>query len=142
MMGARPADVPRLPHGGRPMATDTTTRPSIEELDFPVIGMTCASCVRRVERALEKTAGVADASVNRATERASVRFDPSVASLDDLRAAVVKAGYGMRAEETTFDVTGMTCASCVRRVERALEKTAGVEAASVNLATEQATVRY
>jgi Cu+-exporting ATPase len=104
--------------------------------------MTCASCVRRVERALEKTAGVEHASVNLATERASVRFDPTVASLDDLRAAVEKAGYGIRAEETTFDVTGMTCASCVRRVERALEKTAGVEAASVNLATERATVRY
>ncbi|RIK38561.1 MAG: heavy metal translocating P-type ATPase, partial [Chloroflexi bacterium] len=125
------------------MATEpATTTPTLSELELPITGMTCASCVRRVERALEKTTGVEQAAVNLATERASVRFDPAQTSLDDLLAAVEKAGYGVRTEELTLDVTGMTCASCVRRVERALEKTPGVEQAAVNLATEQATVRY
>jgi Cu+-exporting ATPase len=98
--------------------------------------MTCASCVRRVERALEKTPGVVSASVNLATERATVAYDPAHASFDALRGAVEKAGYGVPAEEQTFEIEGMFCASCVRRVERALEKTAGVKSASVNLATE------
>src|SRR5215216_6662696 len=62
------------------------------ELSFPVTGMTCASCVRRVEKALAKVPGVAEASVNLATERARVLADPSV-GVDDLRAAVEKAGY-------------------------------------------------
>ncbi|MCO5177983.1 MAG: heavy metal translocating P-type ATPase, partial [Thermomicrobiales bacterium] len=111
------------------------------DISFPVEGMFCASCVRRVERALEKVPGVAGANVNLATERASVSYDPASVSLDDLRGAVEKAGYGIPAEDFTFDVEGMTCASCVRRVERALEKVPGVQHANVNLATEQASVR-
>jgi len=111
------------------------------DISFPVEGMFCASCVRRVERALEKVPGVAGANVNLATERASVSYDPASVSLDDLRGAVEKAGYGIPAEDLTFDVEGMTCASCVRRVERALEKVPGVQQANVNLATEQASVR-
>jgi P-type Cu+ transporter len=63
------------------------------EVDFPIEGMTCASCVRRVERALTKVEGVSDASVNLATERARVHFDPAIATPDTLRAAIEKAGY-------------------------------------------------
>jgi P-type Cu+ transporter len=65
------------------------------ELTLPVTGMTCASCVRRVEKALNRVEGVQEASVNLATEKAHVAFDPSVASLDQLRAAVEKAGYAL-----------------------------------------------
>jgi len=120
----------------------TTSEPEkTADISFPVEGMFCASCVRRVERALEKVPGVAGANVNLATERASVSYDPAAVSLADLRGAVEKAGYGIPAEEFTFDVEGMTCASCVRRVERALEKVPGVQQANVNLATEQASVR-
>jgi len=120
----------------------TTSEPEkTTDISFPVEGMFCASCVRRVERALEKVPGVAGANVNLATERASVSYDPAAVSLADLRGAVEKAGYGIPAEEFTFDVEGMTCASCVRRVERALEKVPGVQQANVNLATEQASVR-
>ena len=114
---------------------------NITDISFPVEGMTCASCVRRVERALEKMPGVATANVNLATERASVSYDPTTVSVEALRGAVEKAGYGVPEEDYTFDVEGMTCASCVGRVERALKKTPGVEEASVNLATEQARVR-
>jgi Cu+-exporting ATPase len=106
--------------------------------------MTCAACVRRIEKSLSKVEGVASATVNLATERATVVYDPSRVSLDTLKAAVEKAGYGVRDEtaELTLPVTGMTCAACVRRVEKALRAVSGVTAASVNLATEKATVRF
>src|SRR3982750_2971261 len=76
------------------MATQTQTAPegATREISFPVEGMTCASCVRRVEKALARVPGVAEASVNLATERARVLADPSV-GVDELRAAVEKAGY-------------------------------------------------
>jgi Cu+-exporting ATPase len=118
------------------------------ELSFSVTGMTCASCVARVERALKKVPGVREASVNLATERARVVYDPTVARLDDLRAAVERAGYGvgsLPAEavgEAQLAIEGMTCASCVARVERALKKVPGVQEASVNLAAERARVRF
>src|SRR5437868_2380075 len=114
----------------------------IAEMMFPVDGMTCASCVRRVERALSKVDGVQSADVNLATEQATVRYDPSIASMAALRGAVEKAGYTVPAEEATLPIEGMTCASCVRRVEKALAKLPGVESVAVNLATEQATVKY
>ena len=105
-----------------------------------VTGMSCASCVMRVERALEAVAGVKEASVNLATEEASVSADASVTA-DSLAAAVRKAGYDVASAETTLGVEGMTCASCVARVEKALLRVPGVAGATVNLATEKATIR-
>nr|WP_226813755.1 heavy metal translocating P-type ATPase [Bordetella pertussis] len=102
-------------------------------------GMTCASCVGRVERALKAVPGVSDAVVNLATERADVRF----AGAPDVGAAVQaveQAGYAVAASTMELAVSGMTCASCVGRVERALKAVPGVRAASVNLATERAHV--
>ncbi|QIN81163.1 heavy metal translocating P-type ATPase (plasmid) [Rubrobacter marinus] len=105
--------------------------------------MTCASCVRRVERALGKKEGVASASVNFAAEKATVEYDPKATNPEELVGAIEGAGYGTDVRETTFGVTGMTCASCVGRVERALKKKVpGVLDANVNLASERATVRY
>jgi Cu+-exporting ATPase len=98
--------------------------------------------VRRVERTLSEKEGVAEASVNFAAEKASVTYDPTTTNPDDLIGAIRDAGYGADVRETTFGVTGMTCASCVGRVERALEKVPGVLEASVNLANERATVEY
>jgi Cu+-exporting ATPase len=112
------------------------------ELTLPIGGMTCASCVRRVERALQKVDGVAEAGVNLATERATVKYDPSLVTLDSLKAAVERAGYTVPTEEVSLPIEGMTCASCVRRVEKGLAKLPGVESVAVNLATEQATVKY
>lgn len=105
-------------------------------------GMTCASCVVRVERALKRSPGVLDASVNLGTERATVRFDPALASRSSLVEVVERAGYGVRGSEISLTVRGMTCANCVNRVERALKKVEGVLDANVNLATERATVVY
>jgi len=122
-----------------PSTADLSAR---QEISLPITGMTCASCVRRVERTLGKVAGVGAASVNLATEQATVSYDPALVSLADLEGAVERAGYGVRHEEISLPVTGMTCASCVRRVERALGRVPGVQAVAVNLATERATVDF
>src|SRR3954447_23501366 len=128
----------RTTTSGSPTATPAATR----EVSLPITGMTCASCVRRVERTLGKVAGVASANVNLATEQATVAYDPAQVHLADLEAAVEKAGYGVRREEIVLPVRGMTCASCVRRVERAIAKVPGVQSVAVNLATERATIDY
>ena len=107
-----------------------------------ISGMTCASCVARVERNLSKVEGVDEVGVNLATEKASISYDPEQADLGALLGSIKKSGYEPRSAETSFGVTGMTCANCVSRVERKLGKTEGVLEASVNLATERATVRY
>ena len=104
--------------------------------------MTCASCVARVEGALSKLDGVQTASVNLATEKASVTFDPEKVTVPRLLEAVKERGYTPVTAQTSLSVKGMTCASCVGRVERALKKTAGVLGANVNLATERANVTY
>jgi Cu+-exporting ATPase len=150
-------------------AASRPTEHSAKDVSFAVTGMTCASCVRRIEKALQKVQGVSDASVNLATERAKVVYDPSVTGIEQLRAAVERAGYGVgdmpteaphdreagaqpvesanvAATEGTGEVLlpieGMTCASCVTRVEKALRRVPGVQEASVNLATEKARVSF
>jgi|DewCreStandDraft_2_1066082.scaffolds.fasta_scaffold00260_57 Cu+-exporting ATPase len=129
-------------HQAAPSQTDGLQPDGRLLLSLPIEGMTCASCVRRVERALSKVPGVQSASVNLATERATVTADPRQVSLQDVIQAVEQAGYGVRTAELTLPIEGMTCASCVRRVERALLRLPGVVSAAVNLATEKATVRY
>jgi P-type Cu+ transporter len=127
-----PAPAPKPASGPTPSAPQNT-------IDLPVGGMTCASCASRVERALAKLAGVQRATVNLATETASVAVDKSVGAAA-LIAAVRAAGYTVSETETTLSIGGMTCASCVARVEKALLKVPGVTRSSVNLATEQASV--
>ncbi len=108
-------------------------------LSLAIEGMTCASCVGRVERALTAIPGVHEVVVNLATETASVQAEPSVdaARLVD---AVERAGYGVGRETIDLAIEGMTCASCVSRVEKALLRVPGVVSAEVNLATEAASV--
>ena len=109
-------------------------------LDIPVTGMTCAACVRRVEKALAAAPGAESAAVNLAAERAHVRLAKG-ADVAPVLAAIRSAGY--EPAETTVDlaVAEMTCAACVRRVEKALLAVPGALAASVNLATGRASVR-
>ncbi|MBI5256931.1 MAG: copper-translocating P-type ATPase [Burkholderiales bacterium] len=108
-------------------------------LTLPIEGMTCASCVARVERALKRVPGVQQVDVNLATESATVAMEPPDAAA--LGAAIERAGYHL--PQTTLDlgIDGMSCASCVGRVEKALRKVPGVLDATVNLATAQAHVR-
>lgn len=109
--------------------------------EFGIEGMSCASCVVRVEKAIKSVPGVDAASVNLATERATVTFKDAVDTAAVLQ-AIEGAGYEAKIETQEFLVEGMTCASCVSRVERALKAVPGVTQASVNLATEKATIRY
>ncbi|HZE92453.1 MAG TPA: copper ion binding protein, partial [Rhizobacter sp.] len=102
---------------------------------LPIEGMSCASCVTRVERALAGVPGVSQASVNLATEAASVVADAAV-SATTLRAAVEKAGYAVAEQSLRLQIDGMTCASCAGRVEKALQQVPSVTRAEVNLATE------
>jgi len=102
-----------------------------------VEGMTCASCVGRVERALQAVPGVKNAAVNLATERAEI-IGPDL-DRSALVKAIEDAGYDVPSRPNDIVIEGMTCASCVARVERALKTVPGVTAANVNLATERAT---
>jgi Au+-exporting ATPase len=114
-----------------------TVHNPIPPLSLPVEGMTCASCSGRVERALKAVPGVTGANVNLATARAEVTGS---AAPEAVIAAVKAAGYAVPLSATDLTVEGMTCASCVGRVERALRAVPGVTGATVNLATETAQV--
>ena len=108
------------------------------QFDLPIDGMTCASCAGRVEKALTKVPGVRSVSVNLATEQA--RIEAPVDSLPALVEAVKQAGYSVPAHSLELDISGMTCASCAGRVEKALARVPGVKSVSVNLASERAHV--
>ena len=108
------------------------------QFDLPIDGMTCASCAGRVEKSLAKVPGVRSVSVNLATEQA--RIEAPAESLPALVEAVQQAGYSVPAHSLELDISGMTCASCAGRVEKALAKVPGVKSVSVNLATERAHV--
>lgn len=118
-----------------------TTLSSANRLSLPVEGMTCASCVGRVERALKAVPEIQDAVVNLATERADITFtntpNPIIAVT-----AIEHSGYKVPEEITELAIEEMTCASCVGRVEKALSQVSGVLEATVNLATERARVRH
>ena len=114
----------------------------MRKTELKITGMTCASCVARVEKAIQETKGVEQATVNLATEKATFVYDPAHISIDDIVRSIREAGYGVEEEKVTLPVRGMTCASCVKRVEDALKSSEGVADAAVNLATEQATIRY
>ncbi|WP_186187783.1 heavy metal translocating P-type ATPase [Burkholderia gladioli] len=127
--------------------------PARQPIELEIGGMTCASCSGRVEKALAQVPGVSRASVNLATERASISVEDSV-SAAQLVAAVEKAGYratplvadepvpaqSPAAPAIELEIGGMTCASCSGRVEKALAQVPGVSSASVNLATERASI--
>ncbi|NUZ08497.1 heavy metal translocating P-type ATPase [Piscinibacter koreensis] len=119
------------------MNTAALSNPSA--IAMQITGMTCASCVRRVETTLKAVPGVRGATVNLATEQASVQADAAVRP-EALAAALRKAGYDVATQRLDLKVEGMTCASCVARVEKALLKAPGVLSASVNLATETASL--
>jgi Cu+-exporting ATPase len=114
----------------------------LREVTLPVGGMTCASCVRRVERALMKVPGVVEARVNLATEQATVDFDDQLCTTADMSQAVESAGYTVRKQRRDLHVIGLTDAASVARVVRELKKVPGVSFASANLASETATVEF
>ncbi len=114
----------------------------MRKINIPVMGMTCASCAAAIEKGLAGLPGLHRVNVNVASEDVSIEYDPGKTDIKTLVRAISDVGYGVGLEKTTFGVGGMTCASCVANVEKALAKVPGVIAASVNLASEKATVQY
>jgi len=117
----------------------TVTRP-VKRLELPVEGMSCASCVLKVEDGLKKTEGVASVAVNLAAQRAAIAYDPAQVSTRRFVDVVRALGYDVPVRTVSLPVRGMSCASCVEKVERALRGVDGVLTAAVNLASERATV--
>lgn len=111
-------------------------------IELPIEGMSCASCVTHIEEALREVPGVHEAGVNLATERATVKYEPNGTNPMALVEAVRDSGYEVSLEETSLPIEGMTCASCVSHIERALKGVDGVIAATVNLATSKASVTF
>jgi len=119
---------------------------SIETKTLAIEGMSCSACVRTIESTLKAQAGIQAATVNFASEQLRVTYDRDRIDLQDITERIAAAGYRAvlpnRTPVRTFGVVGMTCAACVRRVERALTDLPGVKSAVVNLATEKATVTW
>ena len=113
-----------------------------EKASIQITGMTCTNCAATVEKVLAETTGVERASVNFASEKAAVEYDPSQVDLAELKNTISQLGYGVATRKSIFPVSGMTCAACVSRVEEALSGVPGVVSANVNLASEKATVEY
>ncbi len=112
------------------------------QIVLPITGMTCANCSTTIERNLKRMTGVKEASVNLATERAKVIFDPAVVSPGQIDALIGDLGYGVAKARVELPIAGMTCANCVNTIERNLRKAPGIEQVNVNLATEKASVVY
>jgi Cu+-exporting ATPase len=111
-------------------------------IDLPITGMTCANCANTIERTLKKTEGVSSAAVNFASERAQVEFDPKVVTPEQMIERVRRAGYDVTLAHAELPLLGMTCANCANTIERTLRKLSGVSSATVNFASERASVDY
>jgi Cu+-exporting ATPase len=115
------------------------------QVTLKVTGMSCASCVGRLEKSLRQLIGVTEANVNLATEKAAISFDSSKVTVSDLINTINSLGFEAslaKLERASIPIAGMSCASCVRRVEQGILSLPGVTAANVNLASEKATVEY
>jgi Cu+-exporting ATPase len=119
-----------------------TSNKKSEKTHIHITGMTCTTCAATIEKGLADTPGVKQANVNFASEKATIEYDPSKVDLTKIKDTISQTGYGVATRKSIFPVGGMTCASCVARVEEALSGVPGVISANVNLASEKATVEY
>lgn len=113
-----------------------------KKIELPILGMTCASCVARLEKGLSKLNGIIEAKVNLAAERATIIFNPTQINPLAIVNSIKDLGYEVPVEKISLPIRGMSCASCVSRVERALSQLQGVLQVRVNLATEKANVQF
>lgn len=113
-----------------------------EHLEIPIEGMQCAGCVKKVQDTLDEMEGIQKANVNLTTESARLEYDPEQFDRNQLPGVIKNAGFSIPEEDITLSIEGMHCASCVNKVEEELKKLKGVSDASVNLALEEARVRY
>ena len=123
------------------MAEKSSAKKS-EKAHIHITGMTCTTCAATIQKGLAKTPGVQEAKVSFASEKASVEYDPAKVNLAEIKNTISQIGYGVATRKSIFPVGGMTCAACIARVEKALLSVPGVISASVNLASEKATVEY
>jgi len=121
------------------MTASATLPAPAPSLQMTIEGMACSACVGRVERIVGGVDGVQAAAANLAANSLRVT---GTAPLDAIAERLERAGFPVATAETRLALTGMSCASCVGRVENALAAVPGVLSASVNLATETATVRH
>lgn len=115
---------------------------SLRSTSFTVTGMSCAACANRIEKGLTKLAGVEQAAVNYAAEKASVTYDQTQISLRDIESKIKDIGYHIVADKAELKISGMSCAACAARVEKGLIGLPGVYSAVVNFAAEKATIEY
>jgi len=120
----------------------STEAGNVKEASLQITGMTCAACATRIEKGLNKMAGVEQASVNLALEKSTIKYDPTKLSEADFEKKIEALGYGVVKQKAEFEITGMTCAACATRIEKGLNKMDGVASASVNLALEKATIEF
>src|SRR4030042_7084768 len=121
---------------------EKTSNKKSEKARIHVTGMTCTTCARTIGKGLSDVHGVKKANVNFASEEVSLDYDPKKVNLAKIKDTIQQLGYGVAAKKSIFPVSGMTCASCVARVEEALSSVPGVISVMVNLASEKATVEY
>ena len=122
------------------MSERSNSAESIQHLDLPLSGMTCAACAARIEKVLNRLPGVA-ASVNFASEHARIEMSSSETTPQQIVSTVEKAGFGVPLQTLELGIEGMTCAACATRIEKVLNRLPGVESV-VNLASERARVRF
>ena len=113
-----------------------------ERIDLPITGMSCASCAQAIQKGLSELQGVDKASVNLATSKATIFYDPGQIGVESLISSIRKSGYDVGTVSIELPIQGIDCASCVQKIERALLESKGVTNAIVNLATERARVEY
>jgi Cu+-exporting ATPase len=113
-----------------------------EKVSFKVTGMTCAACSQRVENALNDTDNVVEAAVNLPVEKATVTYDAEQMAVQDLVEVVKNTGYGVDLKKEIIKIEDMSCASCAQNIEKVLNEAQGVLTATVNFASESASVEY
>lgn len=114
----------------------------LKTVSLPITGMSCASCAARIEKGVTGLSGIVKASVNFAAEKIAITYDPGKVHLNDFVKTIKELGYGAGVESVAISVRGMSCASCVQKVTKALNAVDGVVSASVNFAAERADVNY
>lgn len=113
-----------------------------KESTLQISGMTCTACASRIEKGISKMPGVDKANVNFALEQLTVHYDSEETNENEFKNKIEKIGYSVVEEKAEFDISGMTCAACATKIEKAINKMPGVSSANVNFALETISVTY